>query len=131
MKACSQTSMTSSGLKPAGTPSWWSVIQWLVSRSVAGSWKRMTQPAGQLGELRILAGGLALAQELGQFLVEDVHLLDVARVELQVLGDLVVRDALQPVKLIEGLLFVSLDFGTGHNLTSGAQACNSPACYHV
>src|SRR4029450_8160142 len=45
MNACSHTSMTSSGLKPAGTPSWWSVIQWLVRRWGAGSWNRGARTA--------------------------------------------------------------------------------------
>jgi hypothetical protein len=43
--------MTSSGLKPAGTPSWCSVIQWFVSRSVAGSSKRMTQPTPRISPI--------------------------------------------------------------------------------
>jgi hypothetical protein len=48
MKACSQTSMTSSGLNPAGTPSWCRLTQWLVSRRVIGSSQSNTQPTPRI-----------------------------------------------------------------------------------
>jgi hypothetical protein len=72
------------------------------------------QPPRELGELGVRPGGLALAAQLGQLGVQRVHLLHVAGIELQVLGDLRVRDAIQPAQVVKLLLFVSLGFPCCH-----------------
>jgi hypothetical protein len=66
------------------------------------------EPAGQLGELRALARGLAAADHLGGLLVQEVHLLDIPGVELEVLLDLRVRDPVEALEVVELLDLVVL-----------------------
>src|SRR5262249_48669572 len=82
------------------------------------------EPPGQLGEIRALAGGLTLADELAELLVEQVDLLHVAGVQGQVLGHLGIRDAVQVLEL-EALLRVLLGLLGPRMLTShrGAPFC--------
>src|SRR5207244_6320029 len=72
------------------------------------------EPPRQLGKLRVHPGRFAAPLELRQLVVELVHLLDVARIELQMLGDLRVRDAVELGEMVERLLSVYLHPAADH-----------------
>jgi hypothetical protein len=64
------------------------------------------EPPRQLGELEVASGGAAAGAREGELLVEQVHLPHVARVEGQVLPNLLVGDPLEPAEPVERLLRV-------------------------
>src|SRR6266545_269569 len=96
------------------------------------------QSPGQLRELGVGPRGLAAATHLGQLGVERVDLLDVPGIELQVLGDLVVRDPVEALELIEPLFLVSFYLHWRHGFTpcGGKGRRNGKhsfrkSCYHL
>src|SRR5205823_6504073 len=54
-------------------------------------------------EVRVGARRLALSDHLVELLVEGVHLLDVPLIELEVLGELGVRDSIETLQVVECL----------------------------
>lgn len=64
------------------------------------------EPPGQLGELEIAPRRPASFAQGGELRVEPVHLLHVTRVQPEMLGDLVRRDPVKPLKVVEALLGV-------------------------
>jgi hypothetical protein len=76
------------------------------------------QTAGQFRELVILPGRSAALPQLGQLLVERVHLHDVSRVQLQMLLDLGVGDAVEALQMVEPLLRVDPSLRLNHRVPS-------------
>ncbi len=83
MNACSHTSITSSGLKPAGIP--FLVQRDPVIREAIGHGVLVleAETPRQLGEFRIRPRRVALSVQLSQLGIERIHLLDIAGVQLQ------------------------------------------------